>query len=73
MKFSTEKFWKIQISLLIRPMPLYTSFDFINAREYYNTHREISLVRNEIQYQPEKNHASCATIWWDSGVANNYC
>lgn len=35
-------------------MPFYTSFDFINAREYYNTHTEISLVRNEIQYQPEK-------------------
>ena len=56
MKFGTENFWKIQISLLIRPIPLYTSFNFINAREYYNTCTEkISLVRNEIQYQPEKN------------------
>lgn len=59
MKFGTENFGKLLISLLIRPIPLYTSFDFINAREYNSTHTaEISLVRNEIQCQPEKNHAT---------------
>lgn len=51
MKFGTENLGKLLISLLIRPIPLYTSFDFLNAREYYSTHTaEISLVRNEIQY-----------------------
>ena len=63
MKFGTEKFRKIQVSLLIRPIPLYTSFGFINARDIITHTAEISLVRNEIQYQPEKKHATCATIW----------